>query len=88
MAKRNKDNFTTVRNGRVVTITADRGVYGGDWQITHEDNVHNQFRVRNTKTGETMEIYKAHTRVDVRSTISAMVDRREKAKQIGIRHHR
>jgi hypothetical protein len=35
-----------------------------------------------------MEIYKAHTRVDVRSTISAMVDRREKAKQIGMRHHR
>jgi ribosomal protein L13 len=84
MAKRNKDNFTPVRNGRVVIITADRGAYSGDWKITHEDDAHKQYRVKNLDSGEVMEIYQAHTRVNVRSTVDAMVERREKAKQIGM----
>jgi hypothetical protein len=88
MVKRNKDNFTPVRNGRVVIITADRGAYAGDWKITHEDDVHDQYRVKNTVTGETMEIYQAHTRVNVRSTVDAMAERREKAKQIGMHARR
>jgi ribosomal protein L13 len=88
MAKRNKDNFIPVRNGRVVIITADRGAYVGDWKITHEDGVHNQYRVKNLDSGEVMEIYQAHTRVNVRSTVNDMTAQREKAKQIGMNARR